>query len=259
MGEAMLASYVKPDDVVVDVGGGNGRLGLMLALRCREVINVEPLQARGTEFEQAAAEAAITNARLVRSDWIAAQGVVGDVTLASHVTYGVPDIVPFIEKLVTASRRRVMIVVYGRNQTSVLMGLLREAWGGEPQLGPYHQFLLPILWEMDILPDVRVMGLAPSSGVEVYESRDDAVQQTLRMFAITPERGRDFVETHFDEICAATPEGFRPRWLAPELLITWETGGTLSDPPSAAVSMRSTADKGRPQRGNSSTLVREED
>ena len=29
-----IASYVQPDDIVVDVGGGAGRVGLPLALRC---------------------------------------------------------------------------------------------------------------------------------------------------------------------------------------------------------------------------------
>lgn len=39
---AIIASYIEPDDVIVDVGGGAGRYSLPLALRCREVINVDP-------------------------------------------------------------------------------------------------------------------------------------------------------------------------------------------------------------------------
>ncbi len=34
-----IASYITPDDVIIDVGGGSGRVSLPLALRCREVIN----------------------------------------------------------------------------------------------------------------------------------------------------------------------------------------------------------------------------
>ena len=41
----IIASYIAPDDIVVDVGGGAGRITLPLALRCREVINVEPSNA----------------------------------------------------------------------------------------------------------------------------------------------------------------------------------------------------------------------
>src|SRR5215471_8150261 len=39
---AVIASYIEADDVIIDVGGGAGRMSLPLALRCREVINVEP-------------------------------------------------------------------------------------------------------------------------------------------------------------------------------------------------------------------------
>ena len=39
---AVVASYIEADDVLIDVGGGAGRISLPLALRCREVINVEP-------------------------------------------------------------------------------------------------------------------------------------------------------------------------------------------------------------------------
>src|SRR6476620_11370049 len=38
----VIASYVEPDDVIVDVGGGAGRFSLPLALRCHEVVNVDP-------------------------------------------------------------------------------------------------------------------------------------------------------------------------------------------------------------------------
>jgi hypothetical protein len=43
---AVIASYIEGDDVIVDIGGGAGRISLPLALRCREVINVEPSPTR---------------------------------------------------------------------------------------------------------------------------------------------------------------------------------------------------------------------
>ena len=36
-----LATFVDPDDVITDVGGGAGYLSLPLALRCRQVINMD--------------------------------------------------------------------------------------------------------------------------------------------------------------------------------------------------------------------------
>jgi len=42
--DSAIGAYVRPDDVMVDVGGGTGRLELPLALRCREVVIVDPSQ-----------------------------------------------------------------------------------------------------------------------------------------------------------------------------------------------------------------------
>ena len=105
----VVASYVQPEDVFVDVGGGAGRVGLPLALRCRQVINVDSSPGMLAEFEACTAEAGITNARSVLADWLAAADISGDVSLASSVTYFVRDIGSFIEKMVVASRRRVML------------------------------------------------------------------------------------------------------------------------------------------------------
>ena len=54
---AALASYVGPDDVVVDIGGGAGRVSLPLALRCREVVTVEPSAGMAAEYEGSRQEA----------------------------------------------------------------------------------------------------------------------------------------------------------------------------------------------------------
>ena len=68
-------------------------------------------------FEALAAAAGIRNARAVKSDWLAAEGIQGDVTLVSSVTYFVRDIVPFVRKLEAASRRRVIILVWSEPAT----------------------------------------------------------------------------------------------------------------------------------------------
>jgi hypothetical protein len=41
----LIASYVEPQDVLIDVGGGAGRICLPMALRCREGIVVDVSQA----------------------------------------------------------------------------------------------------------------------------------------------------------------------------------------------------------------------
>src|SRR6266446_9776660 len=123
---AVLASYTRPEDVLLDVGGGAGRVALPLALRCREVIVVDASPGMGAEFAAAAAEAGIANARFIHANWLEAEGLQGDVALTANVTYFVREIGRFIAHLTTAARRRVMITVWSvanPNQSAPLFHL----------------------------------------------------------------------------------------------------------------------------------------
>jgi hypothetical protein len=224
---ATIATYLRPEDVLIDVGGGAGRYGLPLASRCRELVNVEPSPGMAAEYEASATEAGIRNANLVRADWRSANGVVGDVTLVCHVTYFVRDIVPFVRKLEEASRRRVIIDVVSvppPNQTARLFELVF----GEPMaLRPGYRELLPVLWEMGILPDVRVLparfGRNAAAFPKTREEAVDAAVATLDAHGLP--HVRQAVETRFDQLFKQTAEGFEPRYRqgsAAEMLITWE-------------------------------------
>jgi len=228
----VVASYVRPDDVFIDVGGGAGRVGLPLALRCRQVINVDASPGMLAEFEACVAEAGITNARSVLADWLAAADISGDVSLASSVTYFVRDIVPFIENMVAASRRRVLITLWSVPSPNQSAPLFRLVYGEEQAPAPGHRELLPVLWEMGLLPDVRVLPdapLIPGAMRQVLpQTHQDAVHWALQGRWLWPEdqaRARDLVEAHFHELFAQAPEGCRPLWYqaARQLLITWET------------------------------------
>ena len=83
----IIASYIAPQDVLIDVGGGAGRICLPMALRCQEGIVVDVSQAMEEAFQACAATAGITNARFVRADWLAAEEFHGDVVVAASVTY----------------------------------------------------------------------------------------------------------------------------------------------------------------------------
>src|SRR5260370_36049765 len=57
---AVLASYTRPEDVFLDVGGGAGRVAPPPALRCRGGITVDASPGMGGEFTPAAAAAGAT-------------------------------------------------------------------------------------------------------------------------------------------------------------------------------------------------------
>lgn len=224
----IVSSYLRPDDVLVDVGGGAGRTCLPMARFCTEVVMVEPSPGMGAEFDASRREAGIANARRVQADWMDASDIEGDVVFSGCVTYFVRDIVPFVEKLAAAARRRVMITLWNEPPPCRGAPLFKLAHGEEQVQLPGFRQLLPVLWEMDILPDVLVLPDAPWWENAVYPSREDALEWAVDgpwLRAEDRERAAVIFRNNFDEMFVSGPEGFRPRWQQPmrELLITWET------------------------------------
>jgi hypothetical protein len=223
--EAVIA-LVQPVDMVIDVGGGAGRVGLPVALHCAGVINVEPSSAMREQFEASARDAGITNARCIEGGWpAAATGLSADVVMLANVTYFVREIVLFVEALNSAARRRVIIGVWSvppPNQHAQLFELLH----GEPMARvPTHRELLPVLWDVGLLPDVRLLpGKFRRGSGEFPSSREDAVRYAIESAgAATVPTADETVRRHFDELFRETPDGFVPTWLpdAREMLITW--------------------------------------
>lgn len=223
-----IADQLRPDDVLIDVGGGAGRLALPLALRCREVIVVDPSEGMRQQFEAVRAEANIANASYVRSDWLEAPQIEGDVALASHVTFFVPDIAGFIGKMAAAARRRVTVVVSSEpppNSTRDVFALVH----GVPQaLVPGHTELLPVLWEMGLLPEVRILPAFSGGTQSVFRTREEAVEWLATsplLLGAPPERLRPLVESNFGKLFVAQDGGWVRATTANSqaVLITWET------------------------------------
>ena len=227
---ADVASYVWPDDVLVEVGGGAGRISLPFALLCREVLTVEPSAGMAAEYEGSKQDAGITNARLLPVSLMDAEGVEGDVALTCDVTYFIRDIVPFIEKMQSMIRRRVMILVWSEPPPNRGGDLFRRVYGEALAPMPGHRELLPVLWDMGILPDVRILP-DPSWWEDWhYATREEALDSVL--FGRWSREGvrdkaRGIFEEQFDELFAPDGDGYRAIWRQPmrELLITWETNG----------------------------------
>ena len=225
---AALASYVMPDDVVVDVGGGAGRVSLPLALRCREVLTVEPSAGMAAEYEASRDVAGISNARRVPAAWLDDHRVEGDVVLTCDVTYFVKGIVPFLGKMQSSARRRVMIMVWSEPPPNRGADLFRRVYGEPLAPMPGHRELLPVLWDMGILPEVHVLPDPTWWEDWHYATREEAVQSVI--FGRWSREGvrdgaRRIFDGQFDELFVTEGNGYRAIWRKPmrELLITWET------------------------------------
>ena len=232
----IIASYVEPEDVVIDVGGGAGRVSLPLAMRCREVINVEPSAAMGAGFTANAILAGITNASVIAGDWLTVTPPVGTtVALVNHVTYLTREIVPFIEKLELAGQRRVLITVNSPPPPSWHRVLYSLVHGETEEVVPGHAELLHVLWELGILPDIRVLPLPAAKIIIPAPTREAAIAGAVARFggdqwafwplgADLEQRLRHLLAARFDELFAAGPDGFTSRCITPgrEILITWQ-------------------------------------
>ena len=229
---AAIAEYVAADDSIVDIGGGAGRISLALALRCRRVVNVEPSAAMGAGFRANAARAGIDNTSVVETNWLAAEPPQGTLALANHVAYHTRDIVPFVEKLQEAGTRRVVITVNDPPPPSWYR-LLFQALHSEPEaVEPGLVELANVLWEMGILPDIRILPNAVQP-VVATPTREAAIARALANYrpqwsfwplgADLEARLCGMLEGRFEELFAAGADGFSPRWITPgrEILVTW--------------------------------------
>ena len=224
----VVSSYIRPYDVLVDVGGGAGRMCLPLALRCTEAILVDPSPGMGAKFDVSRREAGIDNARRVQTDWMEAADIEGDVVFSADVTYFVRDIVPFVEKLAAAARRRVMLTLWSEPPPCSAGPLFRLAYGEEQEQLPGFRQLLAVLWEMDILPDVVVLPDSPWWESDTHSNREEALEWALDGSWLRPEdreRASGIYRENIDELFVSGPDGLRPNWkrYMRELLITWET------------------------------------
>jgi hypothetical protein len=155
--------------------------------------------------------------------------------LANHVAYHTRDIVPFIEKLEHAGRRRVVITVNDPVPPSWHSRLFELVHGEAEEAEPGHVELANVLWEMGILPDIRVLPTHAAQPIRqiLAPTREAAISRTLTAYA--PQwshwplgadleaRLRGILETRFDKLFAAGDDGFSPLWITPgrEILLTW--------------------------------------
>jgi hypothetical protein len=231
---AVIASYIEADDVIIDIGGGGGRISQPLALRCREVVNVEPSSTMAMGFRRNAAGAGITNTRIIEGEWPYADAPAGSVALVNHVTYLTRELVPFIKKLEQAGRRRVLITVNSVPGPSFQRVLYQLVHGEAEEVVPGHVELINVIWELGILPDIRVLP-QPTVPFTPAPSRDATIANAIARFpgeqwgwwdlgSDLERRLRSILEARFDELFAAGTEGFIPRYVSPgrEILITWQ-------------------------------------
>ena len=81
--------------------------------------------------------------------------------------------------------------------------------------------LMPLLWEMDIYPDVKMLEPSP---LQTFESPEQAHEQLMGRLYVKPDTEQDeHLKKAIQDLLVETPEGLVTRGIAPgrQGLITW--------------------------------------
>ena len=219
-----MRGWLAKGSTVLDVGGGAGRYALPLARDSRNATVVDPSPSMLQNLRESASAAGINNVDSVEALWEDATVEPADIVLCANVVYGVADIVPFVEKLVSHAKQRVAIMAYMDAPLSMISGVWKYVYG-EPRINlPALPELLPVLWEMNIFPNVMMF---PPRSLRLVPSRDVAVAFARHLAYVAEGSDRDErLQSGLDELLEETPEGVSLRGLSnrPQGLAWWRTG-----------------------------------
>jgi SAM-dependent methyltransferase len=218
----LLVSWLTPDATVLDVGGGAGRYALPLALSSKHVTVVDPSPSMLSTLRESASEFGIENVTVVQASWEEARVDAHDLVLCANVVYGVADIARFVQKLSESARDRVAIVVYMDAPLSRMSPIWNEVHGEKRIDLPALPELLPVLWEMEIYPDVSMLPAA--MGTRTVPSLEAAIA-TARNFLYVEEGSEK--DRRLREVAAKfvveTPAGLTMRGASerPQGVVSW--------------------------------------
>ena len=178
-----LLKELEPRHTVLDVGAGGGRVALPASVKCQRVVAVEPSAAMGAVLEEEAQRHSRDNISLVASTWEEAEVEPADIVMCVQVLYTGRDIVGFIRKLEAHARERVLVVL-GENPPYTQSNPLWSMVHGQERLKlPSLRELVPLLWDMDIYPDMEML---PPQAPRGFESREGALAQTRNRLMVEP-------------------------------------------------------------------------
>ncbi len=177
-----LRDEVTPLTSVLDVGAGTGRFTVALAPQAQHIIAVEPSAVMLDYLRRDAREQGLTNISYVQATWQDAPADLhADIVICSHVLYPIRDIVPFLAKLQSATRRTCYIYLRATSMDALTAPLWQHFQGDERCLQPGYIHALDVLYEIGIYANVEIVTLATSLR---YPSLDIAVEELIEQLIL---------------------------------------------------------------------------
>lgn len=185
-----LAELAGPDGRVIDVGAGGGRVALPLARHCREVVAVEPSPSMRKILDEAIAQQGVKNVSVVAAGWEEAEVDPADLVFASHVTYGIQQIEPFLRKLDAKATRHAALVAMTDPPQFPLEPFWRYVHGEERLKLPCRDELLEVLRELGVEPEIIPLPPIPPRPLGPRDEALDTLRFRLVVSPGTPEDDR---------------------------------------------------------------------
>ena len=223
-----LLTQIEPEDTIIDVGAGAGRLALPLALNCKHVVAVEPSPSMGELLIEQASEHRIENISLIQAGWEEAEVDAADKVLCAHVLYTVSDIELFLGKLEAHARKMVTVVLFKNPPQSNLYPIWKRIHGEERLPLPSLPELVDVLEETGIEP---ILHWLPSHLLGGFNSPEDAIEQLTRRLFLDPNGAkRRVLETVLPGLLEEIDGTYRPRGSQPlePAVISWKPGSKVS-------------------------------
>ena len=166
-----LLKYLQPDDTILDVGGGAGRLALPIALNSKHVEIVDPSAGMLDSLTETAAKFNIQNVHTTHGEWLEVNVQNATIVICAHVVYGIYEISEFVDKLSLHADREVILLSFDAPPISWLSPFWEYVYQEKRIAVPGLKELVSVLWEKDIFPNIEM--IEPSEGKRKKRGYDD--------------------------------------------------------------------------------------
>jgi precorrin-6B methylase 2 len=213
---AVLASLVRPDDTLLDVGAGTGRLALPLAGSVRQVTALDSSPDMLAILRQKIEVQGLSNVVTVETRWENADVMPHDVVLAAWSLFSQKDILAALHKLVDSTRRLLILIAGDSSLDTAPHTALRETVCGKDYETPNYLCFAGLLRQMGIRADVRV----------IYEQRScsapspETIARQLAPLTITESQLEAFTEALIP-LLTHDADGYHYHYTLPVGIVTW--------------------------------------
>lgn len=216
-----LATLVRPDDVVLDIGAGTGRHAFPLARRCARVVALEPSPSMREKLIARLAEERVANLEVRANNWPDVTVPIADVVFAAHVVYGVAEIAPFVATMTTHARRACALLLKLRAPADALAHVYEAVWGVSRPRRPAALEALAVLHQLGLAAELT---LVEGSGRSmIFADTEEDLRELAHRVGVTPDRdGLHRVREALARVAERTGEGWLAGETGPTVCLCWE-------------------------------------